>query len=63
MSGFVEAVAAVAIFLAIGGDTEKEMRPYVWEQAGLCKGDPERARDKCWTDAVWLGRGMRITRG
>jgi hypothetical protein len=52
MSAFVAEVAAVAIFLMIGGDTEEAMRPHVWEMLGLCKVDAERAADTCdWSDA------------
>lgn len=43
-------VVAVVVFLAVGGDTGERMKPYTWEMLGLCKADPERARDKCRTD-------------
>jgi hypothetical protein len=50
MSGFVEVLTA-AMFLAIGNATEKEMRPYVWEQAGLCKVDAQSTAETCnWSD-------------
>ena len=45
MSASIGVYVATALFLAIGGDSEEDMKPDVWRQAGLC------VKQCHWSDA------------
>jgi hypothetical protein len=61
MSVSIGVIAAVAMHLTIGNATEREMQPYVWEQAGLCKVEAESTAETCnWVDGSRECRAAQV---